>query len=458
MCYERISTQRGGEILIIDGIMHTKHDKKEAVEIWRCKNRLCSGRVYLKEDQIMNFIPHNTIHDPKEIQTLKFNSQLKNVARSTRDRPITILADHFKNMTDNELSVLIKTDSLKKIISREREKIFNFNVNNFDDIPEVLKRDVRGDIFLHYDSGQADNNRIVVFASKWKIENIEKCKIFIIDGTFSSVPGNFYQLVTVHTVILGSSFPMFYILCKNKKQATYVRSLEFLKDQFSMLPSTFITDFELGLSNAVSKLFPNSQIFYCHFHFCQNLWRRLHQYNLTRRYFFDVEFKKVFKMVISLAFLPYERMNEGYDFILEKIQMIDNNKPLLDFINEFSNSYFFNFDYRNGTDKSKFSPFNWNVFYRTINKLPRTTNCLESWHNTLRIMCGISHPNIAHFVSKLIEKEEIDRKIFLELIKFGPVLTRKELEKEEGLRVLCENHSFYSIKEFFERIQHLFTK
>jgi hypothetical protein len=72
--------------------------------------------------------------------------------------------------------------------------------------------------------------------------------------------------------------------------------------------------------------------------------------------------------------------------------------------------FFQNFTSNEKTLKCRYSPYHWMFFSRTVKRIPRTANYIESWHNRLNTMCIISHPNIAFFITKLFEVEEVDRK------------------------------------------------
>jgi hypothetical protein len=120
-------------------------------------------------------------------------------------------------------------------------------------------------------------------------------EVWIVDGTFSSDPVKFYQLVTIHAYILGKSFPAFYISMKNKKEKSYEEAFNYIKSNFGNIPKVIITDFEIGLYNTLSNVFTNARSFYCFFHFAQAIHRKLQEMGLGKEYKLNGEFKILIK-------------------------------------------------------------------------------------------------------------------------------------------------------------------
>lgn len=52
------------------------------------------------------------------------------------------------------------------------------------DIPESLKRDIKGNVFLRFDSGYTDPNRIIIFCSEYKSKILNNIETFVVDELF----------------------------------------------------------------------------------------------------------------------------------------------------------------------------------------------------------------------------------------------------------------------------------
>lgn len=61
------------------------------------------------------------------------------------------------------------------------------------------------------------------------VENIQKSKIWLCDGTFKSCPVNFYQVFIIHCSIYDSFLPMVYFFLPDKQEKTYFNALIELK-------------------------------------------------------------------------------------------------------------------------------------------------------------------------------------------------------------------------------------
>jgi hypothetical protein len=121
-------------------------------------------------------------------------------------------------LTDIEQASLIRIESLKRIITRERMKNVGLDIQKFHYIPDTLRSDHQGNKFFLYDSGYDDQNRFVIRSSEYKKKFIQKADVSIIDGTFRANPSNFFRMLIVHIYIFGKTYPAFYVLLANKKE------------------------------------------------------------------------------------------------------------------------------------------------------------------------------------------------------------------------------------------------
>ena len=65
-------------------------------------------------------------------------------------------------------------------------------------VPEELRRTLRGDVFLMHDSGPDDPNIFWVFATQENLKNLVQYREWFADGTFKIAPHLFYQIYTIH--------------------------------------------------------------------------------------------------------------------------------------------------------------------------------------------------------------------------------------------------------------------
>ena len=96
--------------------------------------------------------------------------------------------------------------------------------------------------------------------------------MLFIDDTFKSSPRNFYQILNIIGYIPKKDLfiPIF--------SSLLVASLN-LKIDFAKIK--FMADYEINLRNAIIKIFPNSEIMGCYFHYIKNLYNKLKESGLT---------------------------------------------------------------------------------------------------------------------------------------------------------------------------------
>jgi hypothetical protein len=73
---------------------------------------------------------------------LKINEKVKNKSKNSCQKPRSIIAEETKNIENENLANLNKLQSLKKLITRERNKGEGVKISNFTDIPDIFTRDL----------------------------------------------------------------------------------------------------------------------------------------------------------------------------------------------------------------------------------------------------------------------------------------------------------------------------
>ena len=71
----------------------------------------------------------------------------------------------IRNLSTNAKIVMPNNESISKNIKRQRNENISSIAFNETDIPDVLKVDNNGMLFLQKDTGFKDENRIIIFAS-----------------------------------------------------------------------------------------------------------------------------------------------------------------------------------------------------------------------------------------------------------------------------------------------------
>ena len=87
-------------------------------------------------------------------------------------------------------------------------------------IPPALRRTLKGEDFLKYDSGMEDDHRILIFCIDEMINVLTQHPQWMADGTFKIASSIFYQLYTIHALVQGNLVPCVYAILPDKREET----------------------------------------------------------------------------------------------------------------------------------------------------------------------------------------------------------------------------------------------
>lgn len=122
-------------------------------------------------------------------------------------------------------------------------------------------------------------DRLMVFGHPQLLPLLNGNVDVYIDGTFSSAPKGFAQvlIVMVHDPQTRSFVPVSYILMTSRKAVSYFQAFHFLisDTDFEFTPGTITCDFEPGLVKELRHQFPECKINGCLFHFKQACRRKM---------------------------------------------------------------------------------------------------------------------------------------------------------------------------------------
>jgi hypothetical protein len=414
-----LNIQRGNKNLIHNSYIYNKDKVSQDGIKWRFLQRTCKGAVSLSsEGEFSMLCEHNHSNEAKKIQSLKMMSMLKEKALTTRDRRKELITQFTSILDDERLKNLPCIKSLGNQVTKIRNKNFeHFESKEDYDIPEFLVNNFRKEKFLVFDSGCKDDERYIVFMSKFDENWLNKANTWLIDGTFYSAPKNYTQILTVHGYLFGKSLPLVYILSKSKKQSNYEKIFNKLKTYIRCDPTTICVDFEKGLINALSSVFKVSKISGCLFHFGQSVWRKLQECGLSNEYNKNKQFKKFIRKHLNLAFVPVGCLEKEYLKVSNCFTVAANlTENFENFKNFFIKTYIKNNKNKNIYNNAIYDHSFWSVNENILKNIPRTTCTIEAWHRVLNNSTLYPHPNLAKFVEMIQNEEEITRvKIIQEL-------------------------------------------
>ena len=168
---------------------------------------------------------------------------------------------------------------------------------------------------------------------------------------------------------------MYLCLLPDKRQETHNVFWSNLKADIVPPPSSIMMDFEMACINSVGDNFPDTVIKGCFFHFSQAIYRKILEFGYAAQYREDKDFNlAIRRLLAALVFAPPLHVEVWYKQILVTCHILDD-------IRNYFEDTFVGKEMRNSTRrKSRFDMDMWNVYFRTIDDLPRTNNALEGFH------------------------------------------------------------------------------
>lgn len=318
-----------------------------------------------------------------------------------------------------------------------------------------LKKTLQGETFLQFDTGTQDPKRILIFYSLQNFDIFKKSRIWLADGTFKSVPHEFYQLYTIHIDFIGATLPIIYILMKDKAEETYLRAFQLILKNNKFLVEYIIMDYEMAPKNALQLLFKNVTFFGCNFHFSQIIWRKIQAFDLVSQYLNDSIFNEFIRSLLSLSFIPKNDILKIYEQIIYKYNDF-NSENIKKFVEYFKKNFIGVYEKYHLLEEPKYQYEFWSNYEKVIHEIPRTINSLEAWHRGLNQKVVVPHSNLTKFLSILQKVEEVNRLKITCLLNGKVDIWKKNIKKDLKLKLFVLNYSQFDSEKYIELISSIY--
>ena len=384
---------RGGTVLRYEGHEYLfKIMNREGKKSWRCrqyyKNK-CPSVMTTQGNYVVS-APGVHCHsgDSIQIQANAVLSTVKEAASISQSTTRNLLGEHLINLGNDVLARLPKRSHIERSVRRVRQK-----TNAVIPIPHSMNFEIPleyTDMVL-YDSGENDNQRILALGSRDLLRYVHG-SLWLGDGTFEVVPTMFFQLYTVHCKVGSSYPPIIYFLLPNKTQETYARMIQALKELVpDARPEKILLDFEMAAINAFKAEFPASNVTCCYFHLAQAIIRKVGEVGLKVRFETEEEFQMLVKSLPALSFIPVDELTERFEQLAEAFP---DETACNDLLAYFESTYVRGPRIGRQNRNPRYPPSLWNHYDDALVCAPKTTNCTEGFHNSLRSMFLCAHPTV----------------------------------------------------------------
>ena len=302
-----VKTSHGGEKLVDDSNFVYRIDRTlEMKKYWKCEVKNCKARVHTTSDSEGLIVICKTVGDhshsanptkPKVYGTL---ARMKESAKESQLSARSLIANASASLDDAGCYLMPSTATLSRNIRKWRQENVQAppipDARNGYVIPVAFQCLESGENILLYDSGEDNENRILIFGTNSGLDDLENYRNWACDGTFKCSPDIYYQLYTLHIHIDNVSIPRIFALLPNKSTETYDTFFHVLKDLRSTLqPDTLMLDFEKASYDSFKNNFPTANVTGCLFHLAKNVFRKVSDFGHKVCYQSDSEFNTLVK-------------------------------------------------------------------------------------------------------------------------------------------------------------------
>ena len=229
----------------------------------------------------------------------------------------------------------------------------------------------------------------VIFYSDEMITLLIEAENIQFDGTFQTVPIQFYQLWTIFVAVGGHTMPAIHCLMTGKSQELYsaiLRDLVLHVPQFQPIAS--MSDWEPAPRNAFREFYPQMKLYGCWFHYTQRIWAKTQKLGLSQSFKNDAHISKFIRQLMAIPFLPAALIAPTFTLI-EIPAVPTEDVPRLEKLMKYFKKRWLH----------QISPEELSIHDITIS----TNNGAESYHSKLKSRIRCNHPRIWTFITKLNE-------------------------------------------------------
>ena len=312
---EFIVTTRGGRQFLKDQYLYNKNETGDnSNSYWGCMERRssngCGVRITLDHDEVfLNQIgQHTHPPNPELIAVKKIRTNMKRDATNVNLTTNNIISANTAEATKAVLAKIPKLETVHRDVRKQRAVAIGYTpipeTTQFEIVPPFNVSNTR-EQFIYYDNGRQD--RIIIFATRQSLLFLQNREDWFMDGAFSTVPPQFFQLYTIHGLHRSRNVVGAYCLLRNKRQETYVEVLRQLQHLTNNAVShSIMIDFEQGMIAALCQEYPLLPRKSCLFYLSKSIYRHVQELGLSQHFMNDEQFWTNIRMVGALSFVPIE--------------------------------------------------------------------------------------------------------------------------------------------------------
>eukprot|EP00833_Pecoramyces_ruminatium_P014750 jgi/Orpsp1_1/1188782/evm.model.d7180000067137.1 len=326
--------------------------------VYRCSEyktpRKCNSLIVLNDNNEILRYESNHNHLEREcdvaLSIMKYN--INNEVKKNKI-PFDLKVKHLYEKFSHEMGLICpELGSIKSQAYRKINKQLPPDISSYDEVPNEseyykIKRENKYEDFMIF----KDPN-LIIFQSPFQAELFAQYNEDVFaDGTFRIAPKFSYQVFITRTYV--SKYNKYYTtsfsILNNKEQSTYEVLFNVLKNNASKIcknyvfpPKNFHCDFEIAISNAARKVFPNINIKYCVWHYKRSLEAQKNK-SCSDEVENNDNIYTYYKNISNLPFINPKYVFDIYIKIKRECQKKEY-KNFLEFLNYFYDTYLMRYD------------------------------------------------------------------------------------------------------------------
>ena len=393
------ASRRGGDLLSDShGFLYNKRRVTGVATTWICTSRTsikCYATVSQRGD---NFTrgpkAHHHPADPESATTHKVHALVKKTARSELYKTAGSVVNEVLAESTEPKDYLPKFDNMQRHANRVRAQMRPKNPSdlNFELQPAHVPEG-----FLQHDLRVGDH-RHLIFATALQLKHLAKAKLWCIDATFRVVGKPFHQLLSIHSFIRSGNtmkqVPLCFVIMSQRKTGDYEAVLRTIIQHLPTEPSVreVMVDFERAAWRAFERVLPDVDIRGCWFHWAQAVFRKVKEIGLRQAYVHQGLVRDYIRELMALPNLPANHIAPTFAELRTRCPPgAARLDELLQYID------------KTWVSSNSRPPTSWSTFQRLI----RTNNDAEGWHNRLNKQAVNDHMNLYQLIALLHKEAEL---------------------------------------------------
>ncbi|CAF0968541.1 unnamed protein product [Rotaria magnacalcarata] len=396
------TTEKGEKVILYNNyVYHLKRENKNTSSHYVWTFNACSRSITLKNNVIIKSNAENHNREPKLPENVQaVFCGLKRRVLDDVDQPISKIYEEEVKKFRRENG----TTGPVPVFQAWKSTLYSIRKTILPPTPLSLSSIIiPGDMYFNNTKQEflfcnsSTPNKVITFASDQGLKLLSKSPHWNGDGTFRTSPALFTQSYYRHVWDEFSMKPIIYSCCENKSEKCYRELLQSLlthaeKKNISLNPSSILIDFEQSMINAINDVFPQALVKGCHFHYAQNIWKKVKKYNLVKLSK-EENIRRQIANISALPLIPPKEVDNCMEKIIDELSDYDSTlNKLTDYV------------IKNYIEDARFS-FSMRNHFDNIGKRPRTNNHLEGYHRQLNARVR-TNPDLWTWINEVKSSEE----------------------------------------------------